>query len=826
MAQNVVEYALKVKGEKAKEELKRTGKEADKTAKKVDVLGKKTDIAMKKATKSTKNTRKEFMAIRKDTANLDRLTGELASAFALLSPELSRAATQTSQAAGGMEGVARIFTVANPKILAVVATIGLATAAWQLYRKSETKAQEEHAKFIKKMDSDLTEIQRLKKGIDDLARAMSKLETIQQGLQTGTAFMQMRIANIEAPGEFQQSDFQEAKFIQENNKALETQVTAQENVVSALRETVKLHRQEVSAFKAKQRVARAQPAQKTRVRKGAFDFEIVETPHDLGAADKQLMAQAQARLKINQELLKTEQNNLRLLRKSKGPLADAIKARKNVQEQMIAALRTQEKRDKREKRAEKRAARRERLERQIKEAIAQQMKPLDDIAKKYSNILLENERIRKASIQTNAKILQEEAAVLRIKSQSLQKDEAIKLIAKAERKERESRKLILNATVNELAKQITQSENLLANAEATLIIAETDLETLRKTTKDKSLLIAAEKKVEKARKQTSLLQTQTTKKITNLEKAQRDAKRLGALDEQKRTEQNKNKQLDAIKKINNENEKAAKKESKRIADLQKQRERDLLSMISKIKSSFDTIFNPGQFLSNLTETIGKAFGNVGGAIGGAVGGIIGSIASFGESLMVTDEKTGEQRMKTDAELKAEFDNFVAAFERGMEILPDLLVKVLPKFTIAIAKAIVMSIPMFAQSFADAVRIDGEIMSLQEINDAISNALSSFAGFLGFRSGGRITSARSGMRVTSGAFGAAQLAAVHPNEIITPQSGSRPQAIDRTLNQMSGGQGVTVVINSAVTEASAIDSLVRKIEQRFQTFGSAKSPLFG
>ena len=83
-----------------------------------------------------------------------------------------------------------------------------------------------------------------------------------------------------------------------------------------------------------------------------------------------------------------------------------------------------------------------------------------------------------------------------------------------------------------------------------------------------------------------------------------------------------------------------------------------------------------------------------------------------------------------------------------------------------------------------------------------------------------------MRVTSGAFGAAQLAAVHPNEIITPQSGSRPQAIDRTLNQMSGGQGVTVVINSAVTEASAIDSLVRKIEQRFQTFGSAKSPLFG
>ena len=71
-----------------------------------------------------------------------------------------------------------------------------------------------------------------------------------------------------------------------------------------------------------------------------------------------------------------------------------------------------------------------------------------------------------------------------------------------------------------------------------------------------------------------------------------------------------------------------------------------------------------------------------------------------------------------------------------------------------------------------------------------------------------------------------MAMVHPGEIITPQSGSRPQAIDRTLNQMSGGQGVTVVINSAVTEASAIDGLVRKIENRFRTFGSATSPLFG
>jgi hypothetical protein len=163
---------------------------------------------------------------------------------------------------------------------------------------------------------------------------------------------------------------------------------------------------------------------------------------------------------------------------------------------------------------------------------------------------------------------------------------------------------------------------------------------------------------------------------------------------------------------------------------------------------------------------------------------------------------------------------------------------LPQFTFAIAKGVVLAIPELIRQILQGLEnmaknlINGikEIFNVRgRLSEMAGNAMGFVKDFFvgdGMRSGGRIRSARGGMRVTSGSFGAAQLAMVHPGEIITPQSGSRPQAIDRTLNQMSGGQGVTVVINSAVTEASAIDGLVRKIENRFRTFGSATSPLFG
>ena len=69
-----------------------------------------------------------------------------------------------------------------------------------------------------------------------------------------------------------------------------------------------------------------------------------------------------------------------------------------------------------------------------------------------------------------------------------------------------------------------------------------------------------------------------------------------------------------------------------------------------------------------------------------------------------------------------------------------------------------------------------------------------------------------------------LAMLHRGEFVVPETGQMPQAVQRTMNM--GGGNITINVNAAVVESNAIDELVKQIERRFQTFGSATSPLFG
>ena len=92
-----------------------------------------------------------------------------------------------------------------------------------------------------------------------------------------------------------------------------------------------------------------------------------------------------------------------------------------------------------------------------------------------------------------------------------------------------------------------------------------------------------------------------------------------------------------------------------------------------------------------------------------------------------------------------------------------------------------------------------------------------------RSGGRfVPSARGGLRFTGGEEG---LAMLHQGEFVVPESNVMSQAVNRRLNNELGG-GINLTINADIIEGSAVDALVRKIEQRFRTFGGSTSPLFG
>ncbi len=251
--------------------------------------------------------------------------------------------------------------------------------------------------------------------------------------------------------------------------------------------------------------------------------------------------------------------------------------------------------------------------------------------------------------------------------------------------------------------------------------------------------------------------------------------------------------------------------------------------------------------SSAVGGVGTALSNVGGLVGGRAGTalaaaapIIGAVGA----VVVALESLGQS---TPKELEAKFDDFIKNFERGARILPTLIADILPNFvgellvaigaaTINLAfqipRAILDGLTEFTFEFVDQLgkALFGWLDRIQEFfnnfGDYFSNIFSregrreNRQRILGFESGGRFSS--SGIQFTGADQG---LAMLHRGEYIVPESNRRSQAVDRTMNAAGGG-GVNIVINAEIVEQSAIDELVRKIEQRFQGFGGGRSTLFG
>jgi len=238
----------------------------------------------------------------------------------------------------------------------------------------------------------------------------------------------------------------------------------------------------------------------------------------------------------------------------------------------------------------------------------------------------------------------------------------------------------------------------------------------------------------------------------------------------------------------------------------------------------------------------------------------GTIRAIGESLdsltmgmsgIIADSIAGIARLgeKSPKEIQEEFDNFVKAFSKGLEMLPRILIQVLPRFVVQLTVGILKGILKLPFIIADAI---GEVFArawnaIKEFFKSIFTkegrqerrrerrarrergergpigeffqTLSEDSAF--YMSGGMVR-AQSGIRFTGAKRG---LAMLHEGEAVIPASGRTGQAEQRSFNQ-AGGNGINIVINSAVVENRAIDELVRKLETRFGTFGVGKSSLFG
>ena len=216
------------------------------------------------------------------------------------------------------------------------------------------------------------------------------------------------------------------------------------------------------------------------------------------------------------------------------------------------------------------------------------------------------------------------------------------------------------------------------------------------------------------------------------------------------------------------------------------------------------------------------------AIAGLINPVAGAITG---ALIAIGEKSPEQ-MEQEIEAQAQ------ALAKGLAILPELFIKIGPDLALTITEAIIDGFlnifinlkELIQDAFSNVLnfrdrdpdgngprsRIDNIKQSIKDFFDPSESAT--------YASGGRfIPKAQGGIRFTGMKDG---LAMLHRGEFVVPQSGQRPQQVDRQLNNTTGA-GMTININSAVVDRNAVDALVREIEIRFNNqFGTSSSSLFG
>tara|TARA_Y100000592_G_scaffold22271_2_gene34555 strand:- start:15756 stop:18074 length:2319 start_codon:yes stop_codon:yes gene_type:complete len=223
-------------------------------------------------------------------------------------------------------------------------------------------------------------------------------------------------------------------------------------------------------------------------------------------------------------------------------------------------------------------------------------------------------------------------------------------------------------------------------------------------------------------------------------------------------------------------------------------------------------------------------GSLAGPIGSAVAGAVNALSALGQ--------------KDPAELKAEFEATFQGIAKGLNVAIPLIFEMLPPILFQAAGMIIDAIIQLpfqiiagiASGFRDAITglikfFEGGFF--EGLGNFFSTLFENLMGLItspfeaafggGFLGGGRMLSGQGGLRFTGKDQG---LALLHPGETVVPRSGQVSSTVAQDIQAQAGGGSIVININSAITERSAIDALVRKIEDRFGSFGQSTSPLFG
>jgi hypothetical protein len=300
---------------------------------------------------------------------------------------------------------------------------------------------------------------------------------------------------------------------------------------------------------------------------------------------------------------------------------------------------------------------------------------------------------------------------------------------------------------------------------------------------------------------------------------------LSALDKINEAEKERLATLQKIAKEQNINTEEAKRAVKARADRERAafKQQQIAGGIGVATTVIQAATDPNALIS----AVGSAFGPIGSAVAGAVG----ALSDLGQ--------------RDPEEVKEQFKATFEGIAQGIKILIPLLIEALPPLLFDAARlivdaliqlpfAILASIGKLIKSVVDGIK---DFFSGKGFFEAIGSALMGmferlidlivepFKGLFGGSKmgGGRMLSGQGGLRFTGANRG---LAMLHEGEMVVPRTGQMSSTVAQDVQAASGGKSINITINSAITERSAIDSLVRKIEQRFGSYGQSTSPLFG
>jgi len=282
--------------------------------------------------------------------------------------------------------------------------------------------------------------------------------------------------------------------------------------------------------------------------------------------------------------------------------------------------------------------------------------------------------------------------------------------------------------------------------------------------------------------------------------------------------------------VKDANEELDKLEKSNAARKQAQEFEELANQASKAVAGFSALASG--------DLAGFATGLIGGPFGAVAGSIISAVSQIGQAGLI-DPLTGKPATTERAQelaiesVEERIQNQAKAIEIGLQVLPDLLIEVMPTLLGELALSLTEVLLSLPGLFADALMsrlpnvFDGKDSEGGQTSETtVLKKLVSWVQSIDrgtFASGGRIPFAESGLRFTGDSMG---MAVLHPGEFVVPRTGQAPQEVQRDLGARSGGGGITINVSGTIVEQNAVDELVRRIESRFLDFGGGTSPLFG